>query len=260
MRHLTEAKMAHTVGITVEKQRGFILKRRIRVSYQKGSIEKKGANKYLLRYRVRDLNHPGGWRKVAELISATTDKAADKERNKRMRQINSDNERYTAEKAKTNEVLTFGKFSETLWITYLRNKRVKESTLDSYGSVLRHHLLPVLANRKLDEITPAELADFFDGLATKMSTKFILNIYAQLRVMFEVAVEYDLIPVSPVRKKLVVGQFEFAAFFLYGPRGALLGAAASTIAISSSWSKTWSAIPASIAGVTRSVLWTRQKL
>src|SRR5439155_16752041 len=36
----------------------------------------------------------------------------------------------------------------------------------------------------------------------RLSTKFILNIYAQLRVMFEIAAEYDLIEVSPVRRKL----------------------------------------------------------
>ena len=62
------------------------------MSYQKGSIEKKGIGKYLLRYRVRDRRHPRGWRKVAELMEATTDKAAEKERERRMREINSANE------------------------------------------------------------------------------------------------------------------------------------------------------------------------
>jgi integrase len=99
-------------------------------------------------------------------------------------------------------VPTFGEFSKTLWMVYLKNKRVKHSTVDSYGSVLRHHLSPVFENKRLDEITPAELSIFFDELGRKVSTKFILNIYAQLRVMFEVAVEYDLIGVSPVRRKL----------------------------------------------------------
>src|SRR5256885_2756761 len=120
-----------------------------------------------------------------------------------MRQINIANETATKQaEAATRSVPTFGEFSERLWMTYLNNKRVKRSTVDSYGSVLRHHLLPVFEKKRLDEITPAELSTFFDELGRKVSTKFILNIYAQLRVMFEVAVEYDLIEVSPVRRKL----------------------------------------------------------
>jgi len=172
------------------------------VSYQKGSIEKKGIGKYLLRYRVRDTRHPRGWRKVAELMEATTDKAAEKERDRRMRQVNAENETVTVDKQAANDVPTFGDFSKTLWMTYLGNKRVKQSTVDSYGSVLRHHVLPVFERKRLDEITPTDLSLFFDGLAQKLSTKFILNIYALLRVMFEVAVEYDLIEINPVRRKL----------------------------------------------------------
>src|SRR5207253_39592 len=98
--------------LRVEKQRGFILKRRTRVSYQKGSIEKKGSGKYLLRYRIRDANLPSGWRKAAELMEAVTDKAAEKERDRRMRQINIGNETATKqEETATCRVPTFGEFS-----------------------------------------------------------------------------------------------------------------------------------------------------
>ena len=68
---------------------------------------------------------------------------------------------------------TFGEFSKTLWMVYLKNKRVKHSTVDSYGSVLRHHLSPVFEKESLSEITPAELSIFFDELGRKVSTKFI---------------------------------------------------------------------------------------
>ncbi len=73
------------------------------MSYQKGSIEKKGIGKYLLRYRVRDRRHPRGWRKVAELMEATTDKAAEKERDRRMRQVNAENETVTVDKQAAND-------------------------------------------------------------------------------------------------------------------------------------------------------------
>ena len=161
---LTDALPTPTVGPTVERQRGFIPKRRTRVSYQKGSIDRKGIGKYLLRYRVRDANHPSGWRKASELIEAANDKAAERERDRRMRAINSTNETATKEEQTINRVPTFGEFSETLWMTYLKNKRVKESTMASYSSVLRYHLLLIFEKRRLDEITPAEVSVFFDEL------------------------------------------------------------------------------------------------
>ena len=65
---LTDLLATPTVDLTVGRQRGFIPKRRTRVSFQKGSIEKKGNGKYLLRYRVREASHPSGWRKASELI------------------------------------------------------------------------------------------------------------------------------------------------------------------------------------------------
>ena len=51
---LTDLLATPTVDLTVGRQRGYIPKRRTRVSFQKGSIEKKGNGKYLLRYRVRE--------------------------------------------------------------------------------------------------------------------------------------------------------------------------------------------------------------
>ena len=52
------------------------------------SIEKKKNGRFLLRYRVRNDRHPTGWRRKAELMEATTEKAARKERNDRMKAIN----------------------------------------------------------------------------------------------------------------------------------------------------------------------------
>ena len=125
---------------------------------------------------TRNTRVAGG--KQAELIEAATDKAAERERDRRMREINSANEASDKKEAESRSVPTLGEFSKTLWMVYLKNKRVKHSTVDSYGSVLRHHLSPVFENKRLDEITPAELSIFFDELGRKVSTKFILNIYA----------------------------------------------------------------------------------
>src|SRR5262245_47912842 len=89
---LTERIGSPTVTDTVERQHGLIPNRRIPVSYQKGSIEKKSKGKFLLRYRIRDASKPGGWGRASVLLDATTEKDAEKERNRRMLEINQQND------------------------------------------------------------------------------------------------------------------------------------------------------------------------
>jgi len=173
------------------------------VSFQKGSIEKKGNGKYLLRYRVRDANYPAGWRKASELIEAPTDKAAGKERDRRMREINSQNE--TAQMTGAQAAVDLRAFSSGFWEMYLRNKGAKPSTIYGYQSLLRKHVLPVLGDKRLADITPTTITECLAGIGQKREKgrgPKILNVYTLLRHMFEVAMEYDLIPSNPVRKKL----------------------------------------------------------
>ena len=132
------------------------------MSFQKGSIEKKRSGKYLLRYRVRDANQRRSWRKVAELMEATTDKAAEKERDRRMREINSQNE--TIQATGVDAGVTLQKFSDGLWQSYLRNKGVKPSTVYGYQSLLKKHVLPVLSDKQLSEITPCGVTEFLNGI------------------------------------------------------------------------------------------------
>jgi hypothetical protein len=50
---------------------------------------------------------------------------------------------------------------------------------------------------------PEEFTRFFNGLRSKkVSGKYLLNIYCLVKMIFDLAVEYDLIGVSPVRRKL----------------------------------------------------------
>jgi integrase len=79
---------------------------------------------------------------------------------------------------------------------------VKPSTVYSYQSMLNHHLLPTFGRRRLGEITSVEVTQLFGKLRKGLAPKYVLNLYALLRVMFAVATEYDLIEVSPIRRKL----------------------------------------------------------
>jgi integrase len=82
---------------------------------------------------------------------------------------------------------------------------VKPSTVYGYQSLLKKHVLPVLGDTKLSEVTPSGVTEFLNGIAQnreKSRGPKLLNVYSLLRHMFEVATEYDLIPSNPVRKKL----------------------------------------------------------
>jgi len=189
-----------TVIPTVERQRGFIPKRRTRVSYQKGSIVKKGTGKYLLRYRVRDTASPGGWARASVLLEATTDKAAEKERDRRMHQINLQNETPSALPSK----VTFMDFAKgSVWLNYMDTRDVARSTRRGYECNLEKHILPTLGHKRLAEITPQDIGAVLQKVRKSLTaSKSVLNIYTQLRTMFSVAEESDWIPRSPVRKKL----------------------------------------------------------
>ena len=200
-RRLTASADGPTVPETVERQRGFIPKGRKRVSYQKGSIVKKGVGKYLLRYRIRDASQPNGWGRASVLLDATTDKAAEKERERRMLEINQRNE---ASQPQSPTKMMFMEFAaSSFWLNYLDTRDVARSTRRSYSSNLEKHILPSIGSKVLIEIVPQDIGDLLQKVRKSLkASKSILNVYAQLRTMFGVAEENDLIPRSPVRKKL----------------------------------------------------------
>jgi len=104
--------------------------------------------------------------------------------------------------------MTLEDFSRTVWPHYLQTRGAKESTVYGYESLLRAHILPALGSKRLDQITPTDVSVFLNRLAkskekpTPKGGPKLLNVYALLRTMFEVAVESGLILASPVRKKI----------------------------------------------------------
>ncbi len=141
---------------------------------------------------------------MAELLKATTAKAAAAESHGRIAEINSQNEKVRT--SGVNVEMTLRGFRDGPWQGYLRNKGVKPSAVYGYESLLNRYVLPALGGMPLAEITPSRITEFLDGVArnreNKMGGPKNLNVYSLLRHMFEVATEYDLIPTNPVRKKL----------------------------------------------------------
>jgi integrase len=145
---------------------------------------------------------PTGWTKKAELLKATTEKAAEKERTARMLQINVQNEAEPTLPLSVPEAMTFQEFTDGPWQDYLKRKRVANSTRRSYESNLKKYISPMIGSMGLAEITPMKISELMTAAERSMKrSKSLLNIYGQLNTMFTVAEEGDLIERSPVRKK-----------------------------------------------------------
>ena len=66
--------------------------------------------------------------------------------------------------------------------------------------MINKYLLPNFGEKLLTEIGPRDLTLFFERARTGKRKKYLLNLYALLRVMFEVAVENDRVERSPVQE------------------------------------------------------------
>lgn len=168
-----------------------------RSSYQKGRVERRKTKTrayWVLRYRLRD--DKGKWRDMWEQLQTSSPflRDARKEADTRMVEINAINNG-------THQSLSFGLFTKSRWKHYA--ERLKPSTRYSYESILDTWILPAFTDLLLDRIEPGDITDLLHKLEVKgVSAKYRLNVYALLKVMFEVAVEYSLVKVSPVRRKL----------------------------------------------------------
>jgi len=171
---------------------------RARNSFQRGAVEFKN-EKWTIRYRVRSNDQSRGWVKKREVLPQCKNrKEALKALSKRMAEVNAQNNG----SHQIESVPTFSEFASGLWVSYLSRKHAKPSTIYSYESMLKNHMLDEFGDKRLDRITSVDVTRFFNKVSDEVAPKYALNMYALLNVMFEVAYQYDLIESIPIRKKL----------------------------------------------------------
>jgi integrase len=166
-----------------------------RKSYQHGWIEEH-RGRFYIRYRLRTID---GWRTPRiPLPEGITLKEANGELHERMQSVN-----------KRNNILgfpaggTFREFVDGEWKSYNEIKGTKASTLYSYNSMLENHVLPEFGDRLLRRITVSDLTEFFTALRRKhLGSKYILNVYGLLSVIFDLAKDHDLLQTVPLRRKI----------------------------------------------------------
>jgi integrase len=100
--------------------------------------------------------------------------------------------------------LTFREFVDSHWMPHQVRNGMKPSTRAGYKSALQRHILPVLGELRLASIAPLHIENLMKGKLsskTKLSRKTVVNLLRLVQGIFSVAVDNDLIPRSPVRRK-----------------------------------------------------------
>ena len=97
--------------------------------------------------------------------------------------------------------VTFEQFVGTRFADYQKQQRHQPGTLKSYDAALRMYLLPVLADKPLSEITPANITDALKKVE-HLASATKARIYAVLHVIFDLAEQFDIINESPGRPKI----------------------------------------------------------
>jgi integrase len=170
-----------------------------RKTYQRGAVFFLGGG-YTLRYR--ELDHASGkWvNRSMALGKFKNITAARTAAEPIMARINLRN---NVAPQKLIAELTFREFVETRWKSYRQTARHQPSTIENHDSLTKNHLLPFFKDRKLKEIQPSDISSF---LQTKIAEGYagntMQNLYGLLRLMFDIAQQFDLIEKSPVRSKI----------------------------------------------------------
>ena len=152
---------------------------------------------YRLRYRKRKPD--GGWAEVTETLrDCASKKAARKVLDERLQKVNGSNGGMVQGAPKTLTDLL-----GTVWPNYLSKQGVKESTRDSWESIVNKWIEPVFGKRILDDIEPQDVGSFISKLGSEgLSAKSRVNVYTVLRLMFDVAQLNGFMKSNPVHPKI----------------------------------------------------------
>ena len=174
-----------------------------RQSFQKGYVSKpirtKQGEVYKIRYRVRSADGKSKHR-CETLYNMPGRKAARAVVEQRIREA-------SAMPPETSD-LTFKEFVDTFWLAHQQRKGMKPSTQVGYDCALKKHILPALGGLKLADIAPLDIENLMKNLMkskldekSTLCAKTALNLLRLVQGIFSVAVDFDLIARSPVRKQ-----------------------------------------------------------
>lgn len=166
-----------------------------RISQQRGRVEFHHGS-WRAVYWLRDSSTVSGWRQAYERLDAETEAGAIVAAASIIARANERNQGGQI----YGRVPTVQEFADSGWKKYLKTRDRSPSTLDSYDSLMRTYV-SLIGEKRINRITPNDINLVLEAAAEK-ATKTRVNLYAFLRVFFEVAQQSDLIARSPVRSKI----------------------------------------------------------
>jgi integrase len=162
-----------------------------RRTHQDGSVFQRG-KWFVIRYRVR--GHEGNWVHKAETVRSTRKKDAQHVLAQRLRSVNSG--------VPLPKPMLFADFIAGEWARFTK-ERWKRSTQATFGSFIQNHLLPYFGGFNLSEVSPIHVQTFMDVKREEgLGDKTRLHLWHLLERIFSVAMELDLVTVTPMRKKI----------------------------------------------------------
>jgi integrase len=154
-------------------------------------IRYQGARGEVFRIKFRDATG----RQVMETLGAAADGWNERKAQRELRNRMTDVER---DGYRRFQPLSFTAFAARWQRDYLPGRNLKPSTTLDYENTIRRHLLPFFGEFDLASITPADVDAYIAAKTSKLSPKTIGNHLGTLRVMFKVAIRWNLTSSNPV--------------------------------------------------------------
>jgi integrase len=154
-------------------------------------IRYQGARGEVFRIKFRDATG----RRVMETLGAAADGWNERKAQRELRNRMTDVER---DGYRRFQPLSFTAFAARWQRDYLPGRNLKPSTTLDYENTIRRHLLPFFGEFDLASITPADVDAYIAAKTSKLSPKTIGNHLGTLRVMFKVAIRWNLTSSNPV--------------------------------------------------------------
>jgi integrase len=151
-----------------------------------GSIQKKGKSYYIV---FRMFDSETGKRVLKWVQAGKSKRKAETKLGELMGEVQ--NGTY-----KEIKKITFAEFSK-LWLSSYAETKTKPSTLRSYRDIINKHLIPVMGDYLLTELTTDRLQKYVALRLQKVKPKTVINEIVVLKEMFKHAVRWGYLRISP---------------------------------------------------------------
>jgi integrase len=85
------------------------------------------------------------------------------------------------------------------WLDHKASSGVRPRSLNRYKGLLTHHVLPIIGSMRLDRVKVGHVRGVLDKASETVAPRTVQHVRAVMSGLFGTAVEWELIPVNPVK-------------------------------------------------------------